>query len=995
MKSSIYFITDCHFSEEGIIDDDKIVAFGKIIGRDENPYVYLAVSGDVAFSGKSIEYDLFCEMVDKLKKTSNKNIKLITCPGNHDIYYNEDEEYTLEILKEDTKIANVDEASSRRVTKMASYLSFESSNINFIKDDKYLSHITFNEDEKEIVFYSLNNVLFSCYGKINKSDVTKNYAYLSDSTIHKIKKSNPNQIVFLLMHFPIDYFNDKTSHELKERITRNVDVVLNGHLHVPEKGMFIGDDTTTIIQGDFFFKQKQEDKSSFVKIDLNKQKYCEFSWQEESYLANEKEKNLDLSASRLNIHNISFNNDFYSYIKTCNILNREFSIDDIFVFPYLSQEKYEDVNNNESSIKEFSTLHSKIKSNAYIFIYGDESSGKTSLSKYLTYLLFNENYFPILCSGDQFIKYDDINKFIRARIRDMYSGGAISKFENDVPNSSKILIIDDYSQLKEELLSSAASFFKSIIVISKTDEKQLINKPKIINNIEVPEYTIQPMVKSKRREFTFKLYECLSNRGEKSGLSKEKFYNFIEKQLSMIAINDVCDPVSLAYIEINAFHSTDLFDNNLFSNVNQAKSLILLDDINQKNSYNYETRALNRVISNIAYAMYNSNKQEFSASDITDGINDEVINYGDQGMDEQNLSSLMLESLIIKRRKTGNFTFFNRDIFAYYIAIFIRTQLIRGDDSYFKDLLSKDIYIPLNFNILLCLSSIYNEFAIPNKIIDMIDEQAKDLPLLCEDNFSVLGVTKEKKEELKNLTPEDIKKINEKEDEREKEKHKKYLANRDNLYYADVLPPKEKEIVEWLDKLKISCVLLKRFSGQLLLPYKQKLVNLVIKLPNLVLYKFNDYIFKRLDKIYASMNDENNKSIKNQDVDAFNNYIISFKRAFILSTYDYGSRCFTDNACKEVLKELVKAPNSELQMAQNLMFESFLTKGEDFVKNCTELLNNKKYKDNSFIKTSARLIGRRYIIENYELCNHRYQTFVNLVFGSLKNAYKAIGKSEK
>ena len=97
----------------------------------------------------------------------------------------------------------------------------------------------------------------------------------------------------------------------------------------------------------------------------------------------------------------------------------------------------------------------------------------------------------------------------------------------------------------------------------------------------------------------------------------------------------------------------------------------------------------------------------------------------------------------------------------------------------------------------------------------------------------------------------------------------------------------------------------------------------------------------------------------------------------------------------KVLKELVKAPNSELQMAQNLMFESFLTKGEDFVKNCTELLNNKKYKDNSFIKTSARLIGRRYIIENYELCNHRYQTFVNLVFGSLKNAYKAIGKSEK
>lgn len=996
MKSSIYFITDCHFSEKTIFDNKKVRSLGLIIKNDPNRFIYLAVSGDIAYSGKSIEYQLFLDFFEKLKQISEKEIRLITCPGNHDINFGE-EEYSLASLKNDIKKENIEEAYKNRISKMASYKTFERLHIQAKEDDNYLSHITFSDDEKEIVFYLLNNVLFSCFGRENRSDDTKNFAYLSETSVYNIKRTNPNQIVFLLMHFPIDYFNDEMGHFFKERISKNVDVILNGHLHVPEKEMYIGKGDVTVLQGDYFSKGNLDDSGSFIKIDLNKKQYTEFKWDDDSYIEQEKEYSLTLCASRWNEHGISINNDYYLQLSKCEIFDKKLNINDIFVFPYICKEKYDNFMEKESTIKDFPSFLSRVKKNPYIFIYGDDGSGKTSLSKYLTLMLFNENYFPVLCDGSSLLKVKDFSRFIKRQIKEMYSEKAVSKFNNEVDSTSKVLIIDDFSKCDSDFLCEANKVFMSIIAISRLDDKELINKPTIVNDIEILEYTIQPMVKSKRREFTYKLYDALINLGENSALTKEKFFFVVEKQLSTLAINDICDPISLAYIEINAFRSSDSFDNTLFSNVNQARSLLTLNDVIRKNKYNCSIDSINRIISHIAYSMFRDSKQEFSMIDIENAIDCEVDNYGEPGIKEYDISQLMLEALIAKELKNRNLTFFNRDIFSYYIALFINIQIGDGDNSYFIDLLERDIFIPLNFNILMCLSSIYKNPTIPYKIINLIFDQAKGMPLLNEQNFSIAGIKKEKKEELEKLTREDIIKINERQDEIEKKKHESYLKNKDNLYYVDIVSPEVKDINVWLDKLKVCCVLLKNFSTTIKKPYKEKLIDLIVSLPNLVLYKFNDYLFKELDNLYALLKNGSTNTKLASSVEAFNNFIVSTKRAFILTTYDYGSRCFTDHASKELLKESIEDSDSELKIVQNLMFKSFIIHGNSFIQSCTELINNRKYKETSFIKVSARLIGRRYIVENFELCNKSYKSFVNLIFKSPKEAlqYKAFTNSKK
>ena len=996
MKSSIYFITDCHFSEESNIDIEKIESLAQIIKSDVNDFIYLAVSGDIAFSGKSVEYDIFCDFFNRIKQESCRDIRLITCPGNHDINF-ANEEYSLESLKNDTKRENVNESCKKRLTKIASYESFERRNVQSERIDNYLSCLLFNDDEKEILFYSLNNVLFSCFGNENKSDDTKNHAYLSDQTLRNIKRKKPNQVIFLLMHFPMNYFNDNDCHSFKERISRNVDIVLNGHLHVPEKEIIINKGNASILQGGHFSKNDLDESGSFIKIDLNKNNYTEFVWKDDSFIQQEDEGKISLNSSRWNGLNICFNSDYYSQISKCEILGREFDIDDIFVFPYLSREKYENNNEKETAVKDFLTFSSKIKNNSIVIIYGDEGSGKTSLSKYLTLLFFNDNYFPVLCDGNQSIKINDFEKYIKREVRKMYTDAAISKYLNEVPISNKILIVDDFSQYDTDLILEAKKYFKSIILISRLDKDKIINKPGVFYGEEILEYTIQPMVKSKRKEFTYKIYDALTNLGDRSNLTKEKFFAFIEKQLSVLSINDVCDPISLAYIEISAFHSSDSFDNTFFSNVNQAKSLLMLNDVIKRNEYNCNIESVNRIISFIAYTMYEDSKQEFSLEEVKKSIDYEIDNYGNPGIDEYDFSQLMIKALITKELKNRNFTFFNRDVFSYYIALFINIQIGDGNNSCFADLLQKDIFVPLNFNILMCLTSIYKNAIIPNEIIDLISKEAEGMPILNDSNFSIAGITKEKQEELQRLTHEDIVRINEKQDEYEKKKHEIYLKNKDNLYYVDIVSPEVKEINVWLDKLKISCVLLKRFSSTIKRTYKEKLINLITTLPNLVLYLFNDYLFKELDNLYATIKEKStNRSIASS-ASAFNNFIVSIKRAFILSTYDYGSRCFTDYASKELLKSSIGTGKSELKIVQNLMLESFVIHGDDFISSCTDLIKNKDYKDNSFVKMSAKLIGRRYIVDNFDLCMKNYKSFVNLIFESPKEAlqYKSKASSKK
>ncbi len=986
MKSSIYFITDCHFSEKYDIDKNKIDSLGQIIKIDSNPFIYLAISGDIAFSGRASEYKLFCNFFDDIKKISKKDIKLIVCPGNHDINFN-NEEYSLKSLINDTAKENVGAAFENRKSKIASYQSFERMNSNLKYIDDFLSFLSFNKDEKEIIFYSLNNVLFSCFGSENSSDDTRNYAYLSEQTIRNIKRKNPNQIVFLLMHFPITYFNDKIGKILKERIIKNVDVILNGHLHVSEKKMIVDKSNVAIIQGDYFSVNNGDDNGSFVKIDLSKNEYVEFKWENESYIEQDDIVKLDLKASRWNSLNVSFNNDFYLELTQCDILDKKFNINDIFVFPYLCSEKYEDFDDNEV-IKDFSSFLLKTKNNRFIYIYGYEGSGKTSLSKYLTLLFFNENYFPVLCDGDQFSKVKDFDKHIRNRIREMYSDSTISKFENEILFSNKVLIIDDYSSYNNEFLSKASEVFKSIIVVFKLDKNKLLNKPISINETKVLEYTIQPMVKSKRKEFTYKIYDALTSLGEKSNLTKENFFLFVEKQLNTLAINDICDPISLAYLEINSFHLSDAFDNTLFSNVNQAKSLLMLDNVIKRKKYNCNIDSINRMMSYIAYDMYKNNKQDFSIEDISKAFEYETDNYGDPEIKQYDISQLMLDTLIAKELDNRNLTFFNRDIFSYYIALYINIQIGEGDNSLFIDLLSKDIFVPLNFNILMCLASIYKNITIPNTIIDLISTQIKDMPLLDEKNFSISGITKEKQEELKRLTREDIIKINEKQDEYERQQHDAYLKNKDNLYYVEAVPHRVKEIYTLFDKLKICCVLLKKLNTSIKKAYKEKLINLIVSLPNIILYQFNDYLFKELDNLYAALKEYLTNKPSSSVISDFNNFVISTKRAFILSTYDYGSRCIADKTSKDLLKKFIEDSNSELKIVQNLMFKSFFIDEDSFIKFCSSLINDKKYKENSFVKASAKLIGRRYIVDNYETCVKKYRDFVGLVFNSPKEALR-------
>ncbi len=108
-------------------------------------------------------------------------------------------------------------------------------------------------------------------------------------------------------------------------------------------------------------------------------------------------------------------------------------------------------------------------------IVGEESSGKSSLCKYLFSRYYNQNMYPILINGtdlNENINSNVILKVILNKLNDQYININQKPTENKADNSNFILIIDDFQRSakgKEKywklLVSNVEKLFSNIIIV--------------------------------------------------------------------------------------------------------------------------------------------------------------------------------------------------------------------------------------------------------------------------------------------------------------------------------------------------------------------------------------------------------------------------------------------------------------------------------------------------------------------------------------------------
>lgn len=994
MNASIYFLTDFHFEIGHEVCEDVIDEIASFLKTDTNETKIIIAGGDLSHSGKSSELSSFENLLRKLKDKSQVDFEFVCCPGNHDVHYLDKETFEpTDIVKYKTKEEHFN-AINKRLDKLIAYRTFQENYTNLEKVDSLLYKTKIRCGDKNIVIYSLNNVLFTFYGENYKSSNTKGYVSLPLSTIKAVQRETNDDIVVLAMHYPYTFFDEETERSIRNNWLANVNIVCNGHYHnLNEKTISSYGETVNIIQGKAFYEDWAREECSFIKINLSNNTTEEFHWlpQEHCFVNNGEKNEIVVNFCNKNKFGLMFDQTYLKEITSCELIENNFNLKEIFVFPLLEEKKYSDLDNNDSSvIKSFDIFQQKLEANKYIFIHGEEKSGKTALANFLQLNLFEKHYVPIFCEGMD-IEKASIEKIIKNKIGDMYQhpNVAETKFDNSVDKNSKVLIIDNAYSLEKTKLEELSLYFGKIIVFANPKIDGDFKDKVFINDKEVLHYVIQPMIKSKRKEYCENIYSCLKNKGEKAQLSKEKFSEYVERILMNFDQQEMYDPISLAFLIIYAYRNNASFDNKFFSSIYQARTLLLLEQNNQKTQPVYNIDVVQRIISSIAYDMYNKSVERISADNINNYIDLDERKYGSFGIKQQKLLSLMVESHICKQNDDGTITFASRDVFSYYIAKNIALNKRKKEIKLLRKTIESSLFKPLNFGIIMCLSSIISEEDTATIIINSIEKKFKKQKTLNEKYFSLDGLTNDQKEKLKKLSEADIKKIKEHEDEKETKQRKHYLKNKDSLYYEEIIDSNIKDIVEWYDRLKVCCVLLKKFSSKITMGPRQKLVRLIVNIPNVIIYKFNKYFFKTLDKAYSELCSSGISDINL--LDKINSLIISCKRAFVLSTYDFGSRSFTENANISLLKdEIDKASSSPLKIAQSLMFSSFSSNEKDFLKQCKDIIESDKYSDNSFQKMSARLIGRRFLIENSNetKVTNKYDSFEHLIYGTNADAKK-------
>lgn len=244
------------------------------------------------------------------------------------------------------------------------------------------------------------------------------------------------------------------------------------------------------------FDNTEESIPDFLKgliyIDLT------FEIKHENYI-----KKIDELLKKIGIKKIKFNESFKKELNSTEIFSNthnkkeNLTLEDIFVYPRLSYiEEGTSVQNKDIKLETLksSKIIEKIEGKKYILISGDNQSGKSTLSKKLTFDALNRGLIPILINKTENLK-NNLERSFKFIIKKQYID-----LEYDNENIDKYLIIvDDFHLLnnKDNILKQLLKY-KYIILL--TDD---------IYNLDMKKQEIAQFQKFRILEFTAKLRKKL------------------------------------------------------------------------------------------------------------------------------------------------------------------------------------------------------------------------------------------------------------------------------------------------------------------------------------------------------------------------------------------------------------------------------------------------------------------------------------------------------
>lgn len=512
MKIGLLHLSDIHISKNETTINYLIPKIQSTCHFELNEIIklYIIVTGDIANTGNSAEYDiarLFFEELQKNIKENNSfinSIKFIIVPGNHDCLFeasNPVRDALLLTIKADDVAPEIATACLEVQDNFWNFYSRICGDIPSLK-------ISYQIKDK----LSLDtSIIFNCYNTSwmstkNEADCNK---IMPVSSLLSYEK-RPNDIIISLFHHPTSWLSPHTQKNNKkifeDHLLQSSNIVLCGHEHSTSSKKILslkGNDEFIYLEGGAF--KEKSGKSSFKLIcfdtvDFSGNSYTfEFRGNDYVQIDNISYK---LSHSR---NDVNIDNEFFKIITDIIIpikhpIIEKVTLPDIFVYPDL--EPLTDT--DDLAARKYKDSFEILKfDDEKIIIEGDSQSGRTSLLYAYYYQLFKKGYFPLYIKGKE-IKKQKVKEIIKQCIKQQYRKPFTEKNYIEKEFSKRVLLIDDIDRCdlnatgKQKLLEELKKDFSKVIITTRETNEihSLTENTKLYSDFKY--YRIKPLGYYKR-----------------------------------------------------------------------------------------------------------------------------------------------------------------------------------------------------------------------------------------------------------------------------------------------------------------------------------------------------------------------------------------------------------------------------------------------------------------------------------------------------------------
>jgi len=841
MIVKILHLSDIHIQEgRNIILNRREKLFDSIKNHLKGSNAVIVVtSGDIVLSGKLAEYriagnQLYKYLFDAIKAYTGLLASFVFVPGNHDLLFDEKEEKIRKLILKDFSQNGFDEISEHLVDicckPQKNYFEF----INKLKV-KYNGDIVFDDPLLRIVTFKFGQkiIKFNCFNSSWHSTLKEQYGSLGfpvEFLVERIPSIN-NDLSISIVHHPFNWQNQQTSKNFREFLAKSSDVIITGHEHEKKETLFsdLENQYPCIhIESPALQDSKNERISSFnlITLDLpnNSLQIKNFEYDNSlghySLKSDSPAKSLEKSKkikSRLFQIKKSFLNDLENPgASFTHSTADEIKLNDIYVPCVLNNISVSTTKKIKLQNFVLSSIALELKDTQYYkVIFGNDSSGKTSLLKHHFLKLYTQGYYPIFINGENIdeVNIDKLKSLIGRQFKKQYEE---AEFTFDKLDFNKtVILIDDFHKFKHKpskpvFINNLKKLFKSIVITgnelmqfeSYTDKSN--NK-----NIDIfdsfDRYTIQEFGPTMRFDLINKWYrlgkDYISN-GERNDFLRT--IDQAEENISTIIGKNLIPAYPIYMLSILQALEGDYHDNNS----------------NNLHGYYYEmliTRALKRVLydkdeigfyitvaKEYFFFLFNEKIrfQPVSKQSFNTFLESHASKYRLDQINFTDVLNILLKSKILKEIDNDYVGVTYKYIYYYFVAKYLSDNLDIQENKDIVDRMTDRVYREEYSNIILFLSHLSGNKFLIDKLIEKSKKIFEDQKIIkLESDVDFINVLQKNLPEqiIENLSVDDARLEDRKEQEEFEEMEKNFEENKED--YSDYDLNEDINTIDILSKL--------------------------------------------------------------------------------------------------------------------------------------------------------------------------------------------------